>query len=109
VELQLLSCFVNIDVQHHVDIHKAGEKLEFHTTQMKKGQARKAMRLASRNVLFEKAVAMITDHRLSNPNKKLRAKTVLQSCLPATRRTRTREKCPLLWNLCRPCLRAASL
>jgi hypothetical protein len=64
-----------------VTLNKPSEKLEFNAVQAKKGQVRKALRVSSRNVAFEKAVSMLTDHRLSNPNKKLRAKSILQGCI----------------------------
>jgi hypothetical protein len=66
------------EISLDVMLNKPAEKLEFSAVQSKKGQVRKAMRVSSRNVAFERAVSMLTDHRLANPNKKLRAKSILQ-------------------------------
>lgn len=69
------------EIKLEVGLNRAAERVEFQAVQTKKGQVRKAMRISSRNPAFERAVSMLTDHRLSNPNKKLRARSILQGCV----------------------------
>lgn len=62
-----------------VGLPKSVEKVEFST--VKDNRANMALRLSSKNLGFEKAFNLITESRIKNPNKKIKARSIYQSLL----------------------------
>lgn len=69
-------------IEVEVILPKLTEKIEFSVPVVGDGgSVQRAMRLETKNILFEKAVTTLIDMRWINPAKKLRAKTILNSHL----------------------------
>lgn len=66
---------MNVDV----GLPKPFDKLDFSTNTS--SQTTKTLRFASKNLAFEKAFSILTEMRIKNPNKKIKARSVLQNFL----------------------------
>lgn len=69
------------DIITEVGLPKSSEKLDFQSVLSKGSPIQRALRLSSKNVIFEKAVNQAMEIRLSNPAKKNKLRVALQNLL----------------------------
>lgn len=67
------------EIHVEVGLPKASDKLDF--SALYGGTTLLSLKLASKNSGFEKALSLLTETRIKNPNKKIRARSSLQSLL----------------------------
>ena len=67
------------EIMIEVGLPKSVEKVEFSI--VKDNRANMALRLSSKNLGFEKAFNLITESRIKNPNKKIKARSFLNQAL----------------------------
>ena len=81
----LKNCFLSVqevgefcyEINVDVGLPKPFDKVDF--TAYTATQSAKTLRICSKNMAFEKAFSVLTDMRIKNPNKKIKARSVLQN------------------------------